>query len=45
MQVYAQRTIGSDDHIGGLKVTIGSLFAEGTTNGMFCPSEFRVLIG
>jgi hypothetical protein len=45
MQVYAQRSIGNDDYIGGLKNTIESLFAEGTTNGMFCSSESRALIG
>jgi hypothetical protein len=41
MQVYAQRTIGTDDYIGGLKDTVEILFANGTINGMFHASEYR----
>jgi hypothetical protein len=41
MQVYAQRTIGTDDYIGELKDTIEILFANGTTNGKFHPSAYR----
>jgi hypothetical protein len=43
MQVYAQRTIGSDDYIGALKDSIEILFAEGTTTGPFCSSEYQFI--
>jgi hypothetical protein len=41
IQVYARRTIGTDDYIGGLKDSIEVLFAKGTTNGLFHSSDPR----
>jgi hypothetical protein len=40
MRVYARRTIGTDDYIGGLSDSIEVLFPTGTTNGngQFCSS-------
>jgi hypothetical protein len=39
MQVYARRTIGNDDNIGGIKDSIEVLFSQGTTNGLFRSSD------
>jgi hypothetical protein len=39
MRVYVRRTIGTDDFIGGLKDSIGVLFATSTTNGLFRSSN------
>jgi hypothetical protein len=39
IRVYARRTIGTDDYIGGLKDSIEVLFATGTTNGRFRLSD------
>jgi hypothetical protein len=39
IQVYARRTIGTDDYIGVLKDSIEVLFATGTTNGLFRSSD------
>jgi hypothetical protein len=35
MRVYARRTIGTDDYIGGVKDSIEVLFATGIANGLF----------
>jgi hypothetical protein len=37
LQVYARRTIGTDDYVGGLKDTIETLFAKNGTNDPTLP--------
>jgi hypothetical protein len=44
MQVYAQRTIGSDGYIGGLKDRTEILLAKATTNGLFRSSEYQKIL-